>query len=423
MPLQPRLRRLPFSPPPSLQSLQPSIPKAGWHRLAVALALGTLLLIAIGGLVTSHGAGMAVPDWPNSYGYNMFAFPASQWIGGILYEHSHRLWASFIGFLVLALAVWVNGTSSRAWLRWGGALLVALGVSLAFKNSVSLGNIVFLTGTGLVSMVLSWFWPACPPGPKSFRILCGVALALVIVQGLLGGLRVVLLMDGLGIVHAALAQAFFCLCAVIAVVSSPWWIGGGGKSLPPTSHRSLRWVVPTLAIAIFLQLLLGASMRHQHAGLAIPDFPLAYGKLWPPTDPAFLESINNTRVDVRDFHPITAGQILLHMAHRLTALAIVGWVVVVVVLAFRGPTGIWRLWSLTGAGLVGVQVALGAWTVWSNKAADVATAHVVIGAATLAWSVLFSLVLAVAPATAHAPDGMKIAQGRDPLSPRANSMA
>src|SRR5881394_1632741 len=83
------------------------------HRFAVLTALATLALIAIGGLVTSHEAGMSVPDWPNSYGYNMFLFPPSKWIGGILYEHSHRLLASTVGLLVVALMRWVGGRESR----------------------------------------------------------------------------------------------------------------------------------------------------------------------------------------------------------------------------------------------------------------------------------------------------------------------
>src|SRR3954447_8783408 len=85
-----------------------------WLTAFAALtAVATLLLIAIGGLVTSHGAGMAVPDWPNSYGYNMFLFPVSKWVGGILYEHSHRLIATVVGLLTVALARWVCGKRSR----------------------------------------------------------------------------------------------------------------------------------------------------------------------------------------------------------------------------------------------------------------------------------------------------------------------
>src|SRR5689334_2500649 len=89
-------------------------------RFAVLTALATLALIALGGLVTSHGVGMSVPDWPTTYGYNMFLFPVSKWVGGIFYEHTHRLAASLVGFLTLILAVWLWLKESRAWLRWLG---------------------------------------------------------------------------------------------------------------------------------------------------------------------------------------------------------------------------------------------------------------------------------------------------------------
>src|SRR5580700_7989010 len=119
----------------------------GWlHRFAILTAVATFLLLGAGGLVTSHEAGMSVPDWPNSYGYNMFLFPPSKWIGGIFYEHTHRLWASVVGFMTTALAVWLWLKDPRKWMKW-------LGV---------------------------------------------VAFLLVIAQGVLGGLRVVLNMDNLG---------------------------------------------------------------------------------------------------------------------------------------------------------------------------------------------------------------------------------
>ena len=129
------------------------------HRIALILACATFPLLFIGGLVTSKGAGLAVPDWPTSFGYNMFLYPWSKMVGNIFYEHSHRLVASFVGLLTIALVLTFWLRERRAWLRW-------LGVG---------------------------------------------ALGLVIAQGVLGGLRVVLLEDTLAIVHAATAQAFFAL--------------------------------------------------------------------------------------------------------------------------------------------------------------------------------------------------------------------
>src|SRR5580692_689682 len=88
------------------------------HILVLVTAVLTFPLIFMGGLVTSHGAGMSVPDWPNTWGYNMFMFPPSKWIGGILYEHTHRLMASLIGFLCIILVGVAWGTDRRKFIRW-----------------------------------------------------------------------------------------------------------------------------------------------------------------------------------------------------------------------------------------------------------------------------------------------------------------
>src|SRR6266853_2737429 len=100
------------------------------NRFAAFTALATLALVALGGLVTSHGVGMAVPDWPNSYGYNMFWFPVSQWVGGIFYEHTHRLTAAFVGFLTTVLAVWMWVRETHGKARWLGAGAMALVIVL-----------------------------------------------------------------------------------------------------------------------------------------------------------------------------------------------------------------------------------------------------------------------------------------------------
>src|SRR6266576_4479816 len=141
------------------------------NRFAWFTAFATLLLICSGGMVTSKGVGLAVPDWPTTFGYNMFLFPASKWIGGILFEHTHRLIASTVGFLTIILAVWLWLVDPRRWVR-------ILGVA---------------------------------------------AVGAVILQGVLGGLRVTMLKDEIGIFHACLAQAFFGLIVVIALVTSGSW--------------------------------------------------------------------------------------------------------------------------------------------------------------------------------------------------------
>src|ERR1041385_8923617 len=88
------------------------------HAIAVLTACATFPLIFMGGLVTSHGAGMSAPDWPNSYGYNMFLFPPRLWIGGVLYEHTHRLMGTVVGMLSIALCVVGWRVEMRRWVRW-----------------------------------------------------------------------------------------------------------------------------------------------------------------------------------------------------------------------------------------------------------------------------------------------------------------
>ncbi len=363
------------------------------HRFAVFTALATLVLIGIGGLVTSHGAGMAVPDWPNSYGYNMFTFPVSMWVGGILYEHSHRLAGSVVGFLTLVLAVWLNGRPAAKWLRWGSLVVLALGVAVSTSARVMLDNVLFLVGTGAVGFGLSFVWPKHEPISPRLARYGLLALVLVIVQGILGGLRVTALADWLGIFHGTLAQCFLVLMCAVALVTSGWWQRLKMESQPVTVPASVRNFLLLTTLLILGQLALGASMRHQHAGLAVPDFPLAHGKVWPATDAVSLDAYNRARHDHREFKAISAGQIYLHMAHRIGALVVFGHVLGCLLKLRRAVGGAHPL--ARGAGgwfaLICVQFGLGIWTVLSTKAADIATLHVLVGAASLVTGALLTL--------------------------------
>ena len=121
------------------------------HRFAVFTAAVTLGLIWVGGLVTSHGVGMAVPDWPTSYGYNMFYFPISKWVGGVYYEHVHRLLAVVVGVLtsVLAAWLWIRETTGRT--RWSGLAFIVLLVSM-------LGHRGSKPAEGGLEPRCSWWW-------------------------------------------------------------------------------------------------------------------------------------------------------------------------------------------------------------------------------------------------------------------------
>jgi hypothetical protein len=141
------------------------------HVHAVVTAVATLALICLGGLVTSHGVGLAVPDWPNTYGYNMFFFPISDWVGGIFYEHTHRLLGSLVGLMTLVLTLWLYGTGSRPWLKWGGAMLGIGGLLWAAWVSGRKDWALLVAATGGVAFAVSWVWPRCAPAPRLLRWL------------------------------------------------------------------------------------------------------------------------------------------------------------------------------------------------------------------------------------------------------------
>ncbi len=317
-------------------------PYSGWlNRFAWLTCVATLLLICSGGMVTSKGVGLAVPDWPTTFGYNMFLFPVSKWVGGILFEHTHRLMGSLVGFLTIILAVWLWLTEDRQWVR-------NLGV---------------------------------------------IALGGVIVQGILGGLRVTMMKDEIGIFHACIAQAFLGLLIIIALVTTRFWRALGNERFDVQKFALIRTLGIAITIAIYVQLGLGATMRHQHRDLAILDFPTANGAWIPDTSATALAKINAWR-DARGFSEVTVFQIWLQMAHRLLA-----FIIAIAVVAFCLRVGrdaprfaaLKRL-SVFWVALIACQIALGAWTIWSNKAADIATAHVALGAVMLSFGMSISAI-------------------------------
>jgi cytochrome c oxidase assembly protein subunit 15 len=281
------------------------------------LAAATLFLILAGALVTSTGSGLSVPDWPTSYGYNMFTFPLHLMVGGIMFEHGHRLVASTVGLLTIVLAVWLWRRDDRRWLRWMG--IAALGV--------------------------------------------------VIVQGVLGGVTVLyLLPDAISIGHAGLAQIFFCMMIAISVFSSRSWLSGE----PVVDDGTLRWLSAVTVAAVYVQILLGATMRHTGSGLAIPDFPLAFGRLLPP-----------------EWTPAIA----IHFSHRIGAV-VVTILAALLILHVRHHHGARRLLRRPAnvlALLVIAQVTLGAYVVWTRRDIYVNSAHVAVGALVLATSLVLAL--------------------------------
>ena len=214
---------------------------------------------------------------------------------------------------------------------------------------------------------------------------------------MLGGLRVVLFKDALGIFHATLAQMFFVLICAIALFTSRWWQSSPGTASDAQPRLSTLFLATTLLI--LAQLALGATMRHQHAGLAITDFPLAYGQLWPATSPDSIAHYNAHRIETVAANPITAFQIKLQMIHRLVAVVILCAVAYATWSARRvlGRSHRMSRLALGWLGLVVAQGILGAATIWSNKAADVTTLHVLLGALCLATGAIITISLAAVP--------------------------
>ncbi|MEE2937489.1 MAG: COX15/CtaA family protein [Planctomycetota bacterium] len=185
------------------------------HRLAVLAVCLVWPLIWVGGLVTTYDAGMAVPDWPGTYGYNLFLYPLTTWVYGpfdLLIEHGHRLLGAVVGLVAIGLVVAAKIREPRRWVLW-----LAVGI-----------------------------------------------LAAVISQGLLGGMRVMLGDRTLAMIHGCFGPAVFSLCVVCAVVNSSIWSRAGSVPAGALPHINGRWLVcggAILAIS-YLQLVLGAQLRH-----------------------------------------------------------------------------------------------------------------------------------------------------------------
>ena len=299
----------------------PAAPSAARRRFAALVAGFALLVIFAGAQVKSHQAGLAVPDWPLSYG---------QWmppmVGNIFYEHGHRLVAATVGLLTLALALWTARAEPR----------------------------------------------------RGVRRLAWACLAAVVAQGLLGGLTVLLLLPpSVSIAHAVLAQTYFGLVTWVAFAVSREGCAPAAGAVPASVVRSAGVAVA----AVWVQLLLGAIMRHNEAGLAVPFFPVdASFRLWPAS------------VDTR---------VVLHLLHRGFAFVVLP---LVLLAAWRAARALPRLavhaWAL--GLLVCGQVLLGASVIWTagRSPADgttpvvspvPASAHVATGALILALTWLLFL--------------------------------
>jgi cytochrome c oxidase assembly protein subunit 15 len=259
------------------------------------------------------------------------------------------------------------------------------------------------------------------------RGLGGIALLAIIVQGVLGGLTVLFqLPTPISVAHAALAQSFFSLTVVLALVTSPgWWQTAPAKSV--TIETTRLYALWTTGV-IFLQLVLGAWMRHSNAGLAIPDFPLSYGKLVPPFGLTGLAGINQMR-SALSLTSVHLGQVWINFAHRAGALAVLVMSIVTTIHVLRRYRSEQRLRepAIIFQLLVIFQVAFGALTVWTGKGVEVTTIHVATGALVLAASVLLSVrtfqIYKSSDAFIPAPDHRRAGEPRTLVEGRLGTMA
>lgn len=178
------------------------------HRFAVFTACATFVLIIAGAMVTSNDAGLSVPDWPTSFG-SLYKIP--HMVGGVRFEHTHRMIAEFVGLLTIVIAVWTWRAERRRWMRY----------------------------------------------------LAAGALATVIVQGILGGITVLhFLPPAVSSLHAAVAQTFFCIAVCIAVFTGPKWIEEVPRTEVDTRHPTLITLTILSIFVLYVQLILGAMFRH-----------------------------------------------------------------------------------------------------------------------------------------------------------------
>jgi cytochrome c oxidase assembly protein subunit 15 len=319
---------------------------------------------------------LSVPDWPNSYGQNMFLFPPSQWVGNIFYEHTHRLIASSVGFMTVILAVWLTMSDSRRWVK-----------------------------------TLGW-----------------CALGAVIAQGVLGGLTVLFLLPtSISVAHGVLAQTFFVITIVLAYSQSRERREREIALDEPTHFALGKWALAVAAL-VYIQLILGAVMRHTESGLAIPDFPTTGGHWFPWFDASTLASVNDWRFEHnmeygRELPPVTMGQVVIHFIHRFWAVVVTTAIGTLFVKSLRGgwATGKVSRTTYLLVAVVLLQFSLGALTVWTHKAPNITSLHVVTGAGLLGVATLLSL--RALPVRAHQDvvneglQRLRVAAGQSAIGP------
>lgn len=319
------------------------------HRFAILTAIFAVFLIGVGASVTSTGSGDAVPDWPLSYGT---LFP--RMAGGVLYEHGHRLVAGTVGILITVLMLW----------------------SLKSKQ------------------------------PKYVKVLSVIAFVSVVLQAMLGGLRVLVVSDpkvqdtvtgifstghvepvrmAIAITHATLAEIVLCMTFLISLFTSNAWNNFKVKEV--TSSLKIAKLYTLTFVFAFIQVLLGALVRHTQAGSVIPDFPLSFGKIIPP--------FNAIPYDPNAPFPISYAElqfkVAIHFAHRVWAFIVAGIGIYASVFAMKNKDKLLGNFAKFWLALIVFQILLGAFVVWTKLAVMVTVLHVATGATILGTTLILAV--------------------------------
>jgi heme a synthase len=315
------------------------------HRWAVVLACATFPLLWVGGLVTTTDAGMAVPDWPSTYGYNLFVYPWQTWLAGpwdVFVEHGHRLLGATVGLITIGLLATLWRNEPRAWVRW-------LGVA---------------------------------------------AFVLVVFQGVLGGMRVVLDERTLAMLHGCTGPVFFALCVALVCVTSQSWMDAGSIKLP-ARYGPIRSLAVVTCILVYLQIVLGAVLRHVPVATEPATFAMAV------RFHLFLAAILSLHIMIL----VTA---VIHRARAIRPLAGLAWTLIALLFAQLAlGAGTWIVkfavptWAVQWVSLGDAAVQDGGWL-----QTHVITAHVAVGSLLFVTSLTLALfALRLLPAASASREG------------------
>lgn len=319
------------------------------HRFAILTAIFVVFLIGVGASVTSTGSGDAVPDWPLSYGT---LFP--RMVGGVFYEHGHRMVAGTVGILIMILMIWLLSSKQPRYVKILGVVAF---VSVSLQATIGGLRVLVVSNPKIQDMVIGIFSIA---HVEPIRI-------------------------GIAIIHATLAEIVLCMTFLISLFTSKAWENFKAERID-VSLKIAKLYTLTFAFAL-IQVLLGALVRHTQAGDVIPDFPLSFGKVIPP--------FNNLPYESNAPFPISYAElqfkVAIHFAHRVWAFVVAGVGIYASILAIKRNVKLLKKLAKVWIGLIGVQILLGAFVVWTKLEVLITVLHVATGASILGMTLILSV--------------------------------